>query len=206
MKPRYSPPHVEGASYCQFPPDVSARKGDYQPGDFILTHGNAFFSYLIRLGQTFRFFGKNRKYTWWNHAALIVSPEGDIIEAVGAGVRRSTITHYAPTDYTVVRLGTLATDTDRQQVVAYAEWAIGQRYGIMTLISIAVSLLTGCKFTFGFDGQSICSGLVARALERTSVIFDRSPSHIMPADLAKYFTVERPKRGASRGRIPRRQD
>ena len=37
------------------------------------------------------------------------------------------------------------------------------------------------------DGQFVCSGLVARALERTGSIFDRDSAHIAPADLAKYF-------------------
>jgi hypothetical protein len=69
----------------------------------------------------------------------------------------------------------------------------------LTIVSIALSLLTGGKFTFGFDGQSICSGLVARALERMCAIFNRSSSHIMPADLAKYIEVEPPDpaRGAA---------
>ena len=35
--------------------------------------------------------------------------------------------------------------------------------------------------------QFVCSGLVARALERTGSIFDRDSAHIAPADLAKYF-------------------
>ncbi len=72
----------------------------------------------------------------------------------------------------------------------------------MTIVSIALSLMMGGKFTFGFDGQAICSGLVARALERTSAIFNRDPAHIMPADLAKYFGVEPPPPGSDRGRVP----
>jgi hypothetical protein len=38
----------------------------------------------------------------------------------------------------------------------------------------------------------ICSGLTARCQERTNAIFNRTPSHIMPADLAKYYGVEPP--------------
>ena len=48
-------------------------------------------------------------------------------------------------------------------------------------------MLTGSKLTFFIDGQFVCSGLVARALERTGSIFDRDSAHIAPADLAKYF-------------------
>jgi hypothetical protein len=56
--------------------------------------------------------------------------------------------------------------------------------------SIGISLLTGLRFSFGFDGQQICSGLVARALERSDHIFERSPSHILPADLAFLFDIK----------------
>ena len=38
-------------------------------------------------------------------------------------------------------------------------------------------------------GLAICSGLVARCLKRTSIIFDSAASNISPADLAKQFEV-----------------
>ena len=185
-----------------FRPGEGAQPADYDPGDFILTHGNAFFSKLIRFGQGLRFRGPDRKYTWWNHAAMIVSAQGDLIEALGAGVRQTHIDMYKATEYHLVRIGPLATPHDRDQVVAFADWSRGERYGWVTILSIAVSLLFGGRFNFGFDGQTICSGLVARALERTSAIFDRTPSHIMPADLAKYFSIEPPPAGTDRGQIP----
>jgi hypothetical protein len=120
---------------------------------------------------------------------LITSYDGELIEAVGAGVRRGHLSEYKEAEYRIVRLGPLATVNDRLQMVRYAEWCLKEEYGYSIIFSIGVSLLTGGKFRFGFDGQAICSGLVARALERTSVIFDKSPSHILPADLAKYFKV-----------------
>jgi uncharacterized protein YycO len=166
---------------------------EYAPGDFILTHGDAFFSYLIRLGQKLRFWGPDRKYTWWNHAALIVSPEGDLVEALGAGVSRTHLSNYSPKEFHLISVDGIADTHDRKQAVNFAEWCVGMPYGWMNIVSIALSLITGGKFTFGFDGQAICSGLVARALERTNAIFNRTPSHIMPADLAKYFNVQPPE-------------
>lgn len=170
---------------------------DYEAGDFILTHGDAWTSKLIRFGQRLRIHGSDRKYTHWNHAAIIVSERGDLIEALGAGVKRTKIADYRPAEYHVVCLG--ASEADRNQAVAFANWAAGgtdegsrQRYGFLTIASIAYGLLTGGKFTFGFEGQAICSGLVARAMERTGAIFNRTPTHIMPADLAKYYDVEPP--------------
>ncbi len=200
---RYPPPKTDGASVTHFAPNVAAGTADFQPGDFILTHGNSFTSRFIRFGQSLVFLGRDRKYIWWSHAALIVSETGDLIEALGSGVQRSHLSAYGPTDFHIVRLNTLASDQDRVQICRYAEWALGQEYGFWTNVSIILSALTGWRFSFGFDGQSVCSGLVARALERSSAIFDRSPSHILPADLAKYFSVVRPPKGSRKGKIPR---
>ncbi len=169
-------------------------------GDFILTHGRAWTSRLIRFGQRVRIHGDDRKYTRWNHAALIVDESGDLVEALGAGVTRRNIDAYEAAEYQLVRV--TASDEDREQVVAFAQWAVGQPYAWLTIVSIALSLLTGAKFTFAYEGQHICSGLVARALERTGAIFNRTPSHIMPADLAKYFAVEPPPPSVPSGTPP----
>ncbi len=193
---------VSGAVTRLYAPGEDAAVGDYEPGDFILTHGNTWVSRLIRVGQRLRFWGADRKYAWWSHAAMIISPDGKLIEALGAGVLLTHISRYKNTQYHLVHLGDIANPHDREQVVEFARWCRGQEYGYLTIVSIALSLLTGGKFTFGFDGQSICSGLVARALERTDAIFNRSPSHTMPADLARYFEVEPPDPSSDIGEIP----
>lgn len=180
---------------------------EFAPGDFILTHGDAWTSKMIRFGQRLRIHGEDRVYTHWNHTALIVDPNGDIIEALGRGVCRRNLKVYRPTEYKLVRL--TASDSDREQEVRFARWAAGEvdstgnlipererrnvRYGFMTILSIGYSLLTGGKFSFSIAGQEICSGLVARCLERTGVIFGRKPpTHMMPADLAKYYKAPGP--------------
>jgi uncharacterized protein YycO len=183
----------------RYAPGEKADPADYRPGDFILTHGASFFSYLIRFGQGLRFWGADRKFTWWNHAAMIVSSTGDLVEALGAGVSRSHLDKYAPTEFHLVSIEGITNEHDREQAVRFAEWCVGMPYDWVNIVSIALSLITGGKFTFGFDGHAICSGLVARALERTNAIFNRTPSHIMPADLAKYFNVEPPSPGSPRG-------
>ncbi len=160
------------------------------PGDFILTHGNAWFNKCIQIGQALRFHGTDRKYTCWDHAAIVVDEQDSLIEAAGPGVRRTDLTQYRDIEYHLVRLGTTVDATDRAEAVAFAEWSLGQDYGWLTIVCIGWGLLTGGRLTFGFEGQQICSGLVARALERTRAIFDRNPEDIMPADLAKYYHVE----------------
>jgi hypothetical protein len=174
---------------------------DPLPGDFILTHGGEFFSRVIHFGQGLRFAGKDQPYTYWNHSALIVSPDGALIEALGPGVQRNTLAAYKGTQYTVVRIE--ASDEDRKEMVAFAERWVGGEYGWATIVSITLSLLTGLKLSFGFPGQLICSGLVARALERTTAIFDQEPSHVMPAELAKMFDVVPPPPDAPKGKPAR---
>lgn len=173
----------------------------FEPGDFILTHGEAWTGRLIRFGQRLRIHGADRRYTYWNHTALISSEGGALIEALGRGVARTQLSSYLGVEYHLVRID--AGPEDRRQAVAFAEWAAGgpggdgsQRYGFLTIVSIAYTLVTGGKFTFGIEGQTICSGLVARAMERTGAIFNRTPTHIMPADLAKYYSVEPPPTGS----------
>jgi hypothetical protein len=161
----------------------------FLPGDFILVHDGTFYGRLVRFGEGLRVHGADRKFAYWNHAALIVSADGGLIEAAGRGVRRSTLASYAPMDYQLVRID--ATDKDRDEAVHFAAWALGahSRYGWATIVSITLSVLTGCKLSFFVEGEFICSGLVARAMERTTAVFSLDPVHITPADLAKYYGV-----------------
>lgn len=184
-----------GARFEHIPPGED--DPDPQPGDFILTHGGEFFSRVIHFGQGLRFMGNDRAYTYWNHSALIVSADGALIEALGPGVQRNTLAAYQGTQYTVVHIE--ASDEDRRQMVAFAEHWVGGQYDWAKIVSITLSLLTGLKLSFGFPGQQICSGLVARALERTNAIFDEEPSHVMPAHLAKMFDIVPPPPDAPKG-------
>ena len=173
---------------------------DPSPGDFILTHGGEIFSRLIQIGQGLRYLGPDQPFTYWNHTALVVTAEGALVEALGAGVRKTTLASYVETQYTVVHIN--ASDEDRAEMVAFAEHWVGAAYDWAKIVSIGISLLTGAKFSFGFAGQLICSGLVARALERTNTIFEEEPSHVMPAGLAKLFGVL-PPTGTPKGKPAR---
>jgi hypothetical protein len=164
----------------------------WSPGDFILTHGDARLSKLIRFGERLRIHGDDRKYAWFNHAALVLNEHGDLAEALANGVVRTSATKYLPKHYAVVRVGASVEDT--AEVLSFAEWVLETRhsYGWFTITSIAITMLTGAKFTFFVDGTFICSGFVARAMERTGAIFSRDPVHITPADLAKYYGAQPP--------------
>jgi hypothetical protein len=171
------------------------------PGDFILTHGASWTSRMIRFGQTLRYWGPDKIFTRWNHAAIFINEEGNIIEALGGGVQMRNISVYKHTEYHVVHLENVV-DINRIHEVEFAQACLNEDYGWLTIVSIALSLLTGSKLAFGVDGQQICSALVARCLERTGEIFPTDPWQIMPADLAKYFNVQPVEPNATIGTVP----
>ena len=103
---------------------------------------------------------------------------------------RSPISKYRDTEYHVVHLGDTASAADRKQVVAYAERQVGQPFGLLATISLVISMGTGLRIHFGVGSHQVCSGLVARALERTWADFNDDPAFVLPADLAKYYGVE----------------
>ena len=66
------------------PPGVAPES--WAPGDFILTHGDSFISKVIQFGEGLRIHGDDHKYAWFNHAALVVGHDGELVEALGRGV------------------------------------------------------------------------------------------------------------------------
>jgi hypothetical protein len=196
---RRSPKPAHSVSVQRFGPGEEV--ADPSPGDFILTHGNSWTSRLIRFGQGIRYQGSDKKFAQWNHAAIFVNEKGDIIEALGGGVQQRNISVYKETEYHVVHL-TNVSPPDREHEVEFAGACLHEHYGYVTIVSIALCLATGSKLGFGVDGQEICSALVARCLERTGEIFPTDPWHIMPADLARYFNVQKSGPEASIGTIP----
>jgi cell wall-associated NlpC family hydrolase len=161
----------------------------FEPGDFILTHANHWISRLIRFSQKLRMRGARREFTHWSHAAMVVDMDGGLVEAEVRGVQRAHISKYVNVEYHLVRLGDTATADDRAQAVAFALSRIGQPFGFGSMSGIALSLLTGSRVSFWHDSHDICSGLVARALERTWIIFERDPEDMLPSDLAEAYEV-----------------
>jgi hypothetical protein len=180
--------------------ELAASKPLARPGDFILTHSSGIYGRLIRFGEAIRYWGADRVFAHWSHAAIFVNEAGDIIEALGGGVQQRNISVYHGTEYVVVHLPATTTPLDRQQAVEFADFSLNDPYGWLTIVSVALCLLTGAKFSFGVDGQQICSALVARCIERIGEIFPQcEPWHLTPADLAKHFDV---RLTGERGRAP----
>jgi hypothetical protein len=151
-------------------------------GDFIVTHGSGFVDWLIR--------AMTRSY--WNHAALITASDGTLIEALGTGLTRDNINKYQRRDYFVVRLD--LNEEDREQVVAYANTMLERhpKYGVWTIITIALRILTKMRFIIKRDGTFICSEFVARSLAQGGRIWFEDTSLITPADLYDSCVRNRP--------------
>jgi hypothetical protein len=160
---------------------------EMREGDFLLTHGDYLVSRLIRFGQRL---SHEERYARWNHAVLVLSKDGRIAEALSQGVVETHVSKYEGKDYYLVRLQGVS-DEDRGQMMAFANSVLSSpdrtEYGWLTIASIILTLLTTSRFVFGMVGTAICSGFVAETLVRTGVIFEKPPSHMMPADLAKKY-------------------
>lgn len=161
-----------------------------QPGDFVLVQTNHFVSRLIRFGQ--RSYG--RENAKWNHVALYIGNDR-IIEALSTGICESPLDKYAESERRVISTATAgrrpadldAADREmRENAVAFAESCVGEKYGWMTIAAIGLKTLFKGRFNFGVQGTSICSGLVARSLERMGYNFNPyNPAELTPAYLAK---------------------
>src|SRR5512142_1465022 len=68
------------------------------PGDFLLTHSAGLYGTLIRFGESIRYWGADKVYAHWSHAAMFVDGDGNIIEALSGGVQKRNISVYLGTE------------------------------------------------------------------------------------------------------------
>lgn len=155
-----------------------------QPGDFLLCHRRGIGSATIRLGERIKY-----HQGYWSHAAYIITPT-EIIEALTGGVDRNPLSVYHDIDYALVH--TALDPHDVLQANAFAESCVGQRYGYLTDVGIALRFLTpGRGLWLGMNGTEICSGLVAQAEVRGPVNFAVDPSSISPTELGRQYGAAR---------------
>lgn len=139
---------------------------------------------LIRGGERARGDG----HPIWTHSALIVTADGDLIEALQQGVVRSHITKYAHVKTKTLALPVAADDPRRAYAIRYAESIEGEAYGVVDFISLGLSTLLRNRWSTHVDGRPICSELVARAVESTTDHgFPYAPERMMPSDLDRAF-------------------
>lgn len=154
--------------------------------DIVLFRGHAFSDWWIRLGQSIRY-GRKSGYFRFTHCGLVVTTQGDTIEATSSGVHCHTLA--GRTDYVVIHVD--GSEEDKQHAIAFAQSCLTKHdtYSWFTIFGIGLSLLTNCHFTFGVRDEVICSGLCASALERLGVIWPDDASGMSPADIVAFYRV-----------------
>jgi hypothetical protein len=171
------------------------------PGDFILCHRKGFASALIRAGERLR---DPANACRWSHAAMVVSEDGRLVEALTRGVSATEVGSYRGTEYDYVR--TSMATPDCVQAQRFANSCVGERYGWPTILGIALRFLTpGRGLWFGMNGTEICSGLVAQGLCRGDAIFPYNPASMTPSELAEFYLQPPGRSNAARQRAHYRE-
>jgi hypothetical protein len=161
---------------------------DPRPGDIILTHRRRrLMPALIAFAQRRRFTGPRRVFAHWSHCALVVAPDGTLVEAESRGVIRSPLDKYRANEYHLVRMDDRLDDEQRRTAASVADACVGDAFGYAVLCSLMIWLVTGMPVRWHRRDHQICSGLVATALERAGQRFARPPAFMLPADLAETF-------------------
>src|SRR5579871_3806211 len=152
-----------GVIVTHYPPGEAP--ATFVPGDFTLhrattnkgrTGATTTIGKLIQAGERRRY--GNCDFARWTHSALVVSETGDICEAIENGVARDNIDKYRNTDYMVVHVE--AAPEQRALACGFANTRVGDKYGIVNFVGLAVQALFGWNLSLHMDGQFICSGLV----------------------------------------------
>ena len=156
-------------------------------GDIVLIRGPGWLGRAIRLGAWRRFRKDDLRYGYWSHAALVVDDSGHLLEVHARGVALCGIEKYRGSDFCHVRLN--LSEAARHAAARYAYGFLGQRYDLWGFVLLGVSATFGDLFRVPDTGKPGCVSLIARALERAGISFDRAPPDLMAADLAKRFGV-----------------
>jgi hypothetical protein len=142
---------------------------------------------LIRAGERARD-GAREDSARWTHSAMIVSVDGDLVEALEGGIAHTNISKYDSVETLVVRPPIRRGDSRRAYAVRFALAQVGTKYDVLDFVSFAMSLLTRLDWSLHSDKRFICSQLCARATEAmTDHGYPYPCEAMLPADLAEYW-------------------
>jgi hypothetical protein len=158
-----------------------------RPGDILLVRGVGWLGWSIRGYERVCARRKDRPFTHWSHAAVVVSARGHLVEVLHTGVVLTWIEKYRDQEYHYVRVE--LSDSDRERVRRYALSCVRQKYGRWTFVLLALAKLLGGGLRVPDRGQQGCVSLIVRALQRVGVSFERRATDMSVADLAKRFGV-----------------
>lgn len=147
----------------------------YKPGDVALTRSPSLVGWAIRLGTR----------SHYNHARLVVSEYGDVVEALSRGASRGVVR----SDDVVVRPP--MTDRERAEIPAIGESLLGTPYGFLDVAAIGLAqfglVLPSVTRRIERPDHLFCSQLVDYAWTLAGFhAFDdgRVPQDVTPGDLA----------------------
>lgn len=160
------------------------------PGDVGFACQPGFINWWIKFAQR-RKYGKNSPAAKWNHTFMVTSYQGDLVQAVSSGMEKGHLADYAGQDIELRRPPYAAGEAANAVAATEELWADHSRYGMLTIASVALSLLTGTKLRFGLDGTEICSGAVSYALTRANVDVGQDAEFNTPADVYSYALAQK---------------
>ena len=155
-----------------------------QHGDAVFAHTSNAYGWVIRLGQAVRWW----KYRSWNHMAYVdsVDENGQVwVLQMARRCERVKIQDVAPKGH--VKIIPCPPEVNREMATKYARNLIGTKYGVLTIVSIAVNLFmpNPLRLDIRQDDTLICSGFVARAWEHGGWNCPVDPFQITPAEFDK---------------------
>jgi hypothetical protein len=180
-----APPMTSMPAYVHCQPGETI--SDPRPGDIILVRHKDWLGWLIRCFERMRFrTPEDRPYTYWSHAALVVSHAGHLVEVNPRGVVLSHVEQYCDRDYHYVWLD--LPHAGRRAAVQLARSCLRQKYSLRNFLLLAATIGLGVRVRMPDSGHG-CVSLIVRALQQAGIRFDRKPTDMTPADLAKRFGV-----------------
>lgn len=182
---------VDTLPTMDMPAYVHCRPGETishtRPGDIILVRNKQWLGLFIRGFIRIRYRApEDRPYAYWTHAALVATSAGHLVEVNARGVITNHIRRYREYDYHYVWLD--LPDAGRKAAVQFARSLLGQKYSLRNFLLLAASIVLGDRLRMPDSGHG-CVSLVARALQQAGIRFERKPTDMTPADLAKRFGV-----------------
>ena len=180
---------------------------DAEPGDLVLVAHGSDAAATIRFGErldVWRLGGwrprartrraELRRYTWCNHAAIVLK-DNWLSEQAAGGNQVVPLATYAPKLYGVIHLD--ISDEQREAVVRLARSCAGVGYGWVSIFGVILDLVSGLRLSIGWGSRMTCSTMSAYCLLACGLRPDKLIDSILPADLARYFAAELPAAGIS---------
>jgi len=157
------------------------KNSSIRPGDAVFAHTRNVYGVVIRFGQALRWW----KYRSWNHMAIVskIDSNGQIwVIQMARRCEEVKLENVAPKGK--LKFVEIPEEVSRINSVEYAYKKLGTKYGILTIVSIAINLALPKQIVFDVrsKGTLICSALVAKAWEHGNWDCPVDSGQITPAE------------------------